>query len=108
MFAKDASKQFKTRALIILIISFITMYCSGMFGTDIINVIQNPIMEKLGISATQSVLGWTVGGSSGICGRQASYQIVPIWLVQLPPFRSEMPFASAYLLSFLARQTMDA
>lgn len=62
MFAKDASKQFKTRALIILIISFITMYCSGMFGTDIINVIQNPIMEKLGISATQSVLGWTVGG----------------------------------------------
>lgn len=62
MFAKEASKEFKARALIILIISFITMYCSGMFGTDIINVIQNPIMEKLGISATQAVLGWTIGG----------------------------------------------
>ena len=57
MFAKGASVQFKTRALIILIISFVTMYFSGCFGTDIINVIQNPIMEKLGCTATQAVLG---------------------------------------------------
>lgn len=62
MFEKNASSQFKTRAIIILIISFITMYCSGMFGTDIINVIQNPITEKLGCSATQAVIGWTLGG----------------------------------------------
>lgn len=52
MFAKGASVQFKTRALIILIISFVTMYFSGCFGTDIINVIQSPIMEKLGCTAT--------------------------------------------------------
>ena len=38
------------------------MYCTGMFGTDIINVIQNPIMEKLGCSATQATLGWSIGG----------------------------------------------
>lgn len=62
MFEKNASSGFKIRAAIILIISFITMYCSGMFGTDIINVIQNPITEKLGCSATQAVMGWTIGG----------------------------------------------
>lgn len=62
MFEKGASSVFKIRATVILIISFITMYCSGMFGTDIINVIQNPITEKLGCSATQAVMGWTIGG----------------------------------------------
>lgn len=62
MFEKYASKGFKIRALIILILGFITMYCSGMFGTDIINVVQNPITEKLGCSTTSAVLGWTVGG----------------------------------------------
>lgn len=62
MFAKDASQKFKARALIVVIIGFITMYFSGCFGTDIINVAQDPIMEKLGISATQAVLGWTIGG----------------------------------------------
>lgn len=62
MFEKNASPRFKARAFIILIIGFITMYCSGMFGTDIINVIQNPITEKIGCSATQAVLGWTIGG----------------------------------------------
>lgn len=66
MFAKGASSQFKTRALIFLIIGFVTMYFSGCFGTDIINVIQNPIMEKLGCTATQAVLGWTIGGYSVI------------------------------------------
>ncbi len=62
MFEKNASPKFKVRAAVIIIISFITMYCSGVFGTDIINVIQNPITEKLGCSATQAVMGWTVGG----------------------------------------------
>ncbi|MCD8085222.1 MAG: hypothetical protein LUF28_02645, partial [Clostridiales bacterium] len=66
MFAKGASSQFKTRALILLVIGFVTMYFSGCFGTDIINVIQNPIMEKLGCTATQAVLGWTIGGYSVI------------------------------------------
>lgn len=66
MFVKGASSQFKTRALIIVIIGFVTMYFSGCFGTDIINVIQNPIMEKLGCSATQAVMGWTIGGYSVI------------------------------------------
>ena len=61
-FAKNASSAFKVRAGIVLVISFVTMYCSSMFGTDIINVIQNPITEKLGCSATQAVLGWTIGG----------------------------------------------
>lgn len=62
MFEKNASPVFKARASIILVIGFITMYCSSMFGTDIINVIQNPIMEMLGCSATEAVIGWTVGG----------------------------------------------
>lgn len=62
MFEKNASPVFKVRAGIILVIGFITMYFSSMLGTDIINVIQNPIMEMLGCSATQAVLGWTVGG----------------------------------------------
>lgn len=66
MFAKGASSQFKARALILLIIGFVTMYFSGCFGTDIINVIQNPIMEGLGVSATTAVLGWTIGGYSVI------------------------------------------
>ena len=62
MFAKGASTIFKVRAVIILIIGFVTMYCTGMFGTDIINVIQTPIVEKLGISATSAVIGWSIGG----------------------------------------------
>ncbi|MCD8341752.1 MAG: MFS transporter [Clostridiales bacterium] len=66
MFAKEASSKFKRRAFIFLIIGFITMYFSGCFGTDIINVVQNPIMEKLGCTATQAVLGWTIGGYSVI------------------------------------------
>lgn len=66
MFAKESSAQFKVRALIVLSIGFVTMYFSGMFGTDIINVIQTPITEKLGCSATQAVLGWTIGGYSVI------------------------------------------
>ncbi|MCD8161071.1 MAG: MFS transporter [Clostridiales bacterium] len=52
--------------MILLVIGFVTMYFSGCFGTDIINVIQNPIMEKLGCTATQAVLGWTIGGYSVI------------------------------------------
>lgn len=66
MFAKGASSQFKSRALIIFVIGFVTMYFSGCFGTDIINVIQTPITEKLGCTATQAVLGWTIGGYSVI------------------------------------------
>lgn len=62
MFAKEASSSFKAKAMILLIIGFVTMYFSGMFGTDIINVIQTPISEKLGITATQAVMGWSVGG----------------------------------------------
>ena len=66
MFVKGADSKFKARAIIVLIIGFITMYLSGMFGTDIINVIQNPITEKLGCSDTAAVLGWTIGGYSVI------------------------------------------
>ena len=46
--------------------------------------------------------------ASGIWGRQESYQIVPLWLVQLPPARSEIPLASANLLPCFTRQTMVA
>jgi hypothetical protein len=56
MFDKNANPAYKKRALAILIIGFITMYFSGCFGTDIINVIQSPIMEKLGCTATQASL----------------------------------------------------
>ncbi len=66
MFAKNADPKFKTRALIVVLIGFITMYCTGCFGSDIINVIQEPLAERLGISATQAVLGWTIGGYSVI------------------------------------------
>jgi predicted MFS family arabinose efflux permease len=66
MFDKNANPAFRKRALIILIIGFITMYFSACFGTDILNVVQKPIMEKLGCSATQASLGWSIGGYSVI------------------------------------------
>jgi predicted MFS family arabinose efflux permease len=66
MFDKNANPAYRKRALAILIIGFITMYFSGCFGTDIINVIQSPIMEKLGCTATQASLGWSIGGYSVI------------------------------------------
>ncbi len=66
MFVKGASSRFKTRAFIFVIIGFATMYVSGCFGTDIINVAQDPIMEALGCTATQATLGWTIGGYSVI------------------------------------------
>ena len=62
MFLKGASSKYKAKAIIIIIVGFLTMYCSGMFGTDIINVIQNPIMEELGCSATAAVMGWSIAG----------------------------------------------
>ena len=62
MFAKSASPKFKTKATLLLLISFLTMYASAMMGSDIINVVQNPIMKELGCSATQAVFGWTIGG----------------------------------------------
>ena len=34
------------------------MYVSACFGTDIINVVQKPVMEKLGCSASEAVIGW--------------------------------------------------
>lgn len=62
MFAKSASPKFKAKATLLLLISFLTMYASAMMGSDIINVVQNPIMKELGCSATQAVFGWTIGG----------------------------------------------
>lgn len=62
MFLKEASPKYKVKALIIVIVGFLTMYCTGMFGSDIINVIQNPIMEELGCSATAAVMGWSIAG----------------------------------------------
>ncbi len=62
MFVKGASSKYKIKAIILIVIGFVTMYCTGMFGTDIINVIQNPIMEHLGCSATSAVLGWSIAG----------------------------------------------
>lgn len=55
------------------------MYCTGMFGTDIINVIQNPIMEKLGCSATSAVMGWSIAGYTGACGNLFFSTIVMKW-----------------------------
>lgn len=66
MFAKEASSKFKTRAVILILIGFVTMYCSGCFDADIINVVQTPITEQLNCTATQAVLGWTIGGYSVI------------------------------------------
>ena len=43
-----------------------------------------------------------------ICGRQVSYQMVPICEVQVPPARSEMPLAEANLLFLRVRQTIEA
>lgn len=62
MFVKGASSKYKIKAIILIVIGFVTMYCTGMFGSDIINVIQNPIMEHLGCSATSAVLGWSIAG----------------------------------------------
>lgn len=62
MFLKEASSKYKVKAIIIVIVGFLTMYCSGMFGTDIINVIQNPVMEELGCTATAAVMGWSIAG----------------------------------------------
>lgn len=62
MFVKGASSKYKIKAIVLIVIGFVTMYCTGMFGTDIINVIQNPIMEHLGCSATSAVLGWSIAG----------------------------------------------
>lgn len=62
MFLKGASPKYKAKAIMVVIVGFLTMYCSGMFGTDIINVIQNPIMEQLGCSATAAVMGWSIAG----------------------------------------------
>ena len=45
---------------------------------------------------------------SSICGRQESYHIVPLCAVQVPPARSEMPWASAYSLSAVVTTTMVA
>ena len=53
MFVEGASAKYKIKAMIIVVIGFVTMYCTGMFGTDIINVIQNPIMENLDVQQHQ-------------------------------------------------------
>ena len=63
------------------------------------------------VNAAKEVMDW-VSAADWICapsiwGRQVSYQMVPIWLVQVPD-SSEMPAAEARALSALVRQTMEA
>ena len=53
----------------------------------------------------------SAGGSRlafSIWVRQESYQMVPDWAVQVPPDKSAMEAALAYLLSLVVTQTMVA
>lgn len=79
MFVEGASVKYKIKAMIIVVIGFVTMYCTGMFGTDIINVIQNPIMEKLGCSATSAVMGWSIAGYTVLVATYFFSTIVMKW-----------------------------
>ena len=49
-----------------------------------------------------------MSSAPSIWGRQESYQMVPDWAVHLPPARSEMDWAEAYLLLLVVTQTMVA
>ena len=54
-----------------------------------------------------AVSAWVWMSAPGIWGRQESYQMVPVWAVQVP-VRLEMPVAAACALSALVTQTMEA
>lgn len=82
MFVKGASSKYKVNAMILIVVSFITMYCSGMFGSDIINVIQTPIMERLGCSATSAVLGWSIAGYALLVATYFFSTIIMKWGAQ--------------------------
>ena len=64
-----------------------------------------PDSRAISMAGADSWAGWMSAPS--IWGRQVSYQMVPIWLVQVPD-RSLMPAAEARAPSALVRQTMEA